>query len=60
MKELRNLGGMQSSAIHLAMKLPMMVGASGVSRMRSDNCLIRKSKALPMSLWLITYNRKEL
>ena len=51
---------MQSSAMHLAMKLPMMVGASGVSRMRSDSCLIRKSKAFPMSLWLITYNMKEL
>ena len=33
--ECRNLGGMQSSAMARAMKLPSITGASGASRIRS-------------------------
>lgn len=40
-----NFGGMQSSAIARARKLPSTVSASGVSRMRSGKFFIRASNA---------------
>ena len=40
-----NLGGIQSSAMARAIKLPKMVGASGVSRTKSSRFFIKKSNA---------------
>lgn len=55
------IGGMQSSATALAIKLPRIVGASGVSNMRSGK--LPKSKSKPVRIkkknsnYTLTQNR---